>query len=249
MISGGSLPNTLQIFFVRLALKFRRLMPIGLILCKKITLKGPGGRINVWLRNLSDFEVFREVFIKKEYELATSVEVRTIIDVGGNVGYSAAFFFLQYPTAQIYTLEPVGESFQRLEEVCIQNERLHLLKIAISETNGSVKVYKGKSLASSSLMQRTPADTIEEVEGRTFSHFLEKENLKNVDLLKIDAEGAEEFILKDPSIKNVSIIVGEIHEDLIGKDASTVVSSLREWGFSAELKRETSKRVLLYARH
>ena len=247
-ISGNSLFNRFQIFFVRLALKFRFLMSAGLIICKKITLRGPGGKISVWLQNIYDFKVFREVFIKKEYEISINKEVHTVIDVGSNIGYSIAFFFLQYPLAQIYALEPIEESFQRLKEVCVQNKRLHPIKIALSKTDGVVKMYKGKSLASSSFIQRTETGTIEEVEGCTFSRFLKKEKLGNVDLLKVDAEGAEEFILKDSSIKNVSVIVGEIHEDLIGTEATDVVRFLKESGFSIELKRETSKRALLYAR-
>lgn len=222
---------------------------MALFLCQKITLKGPGGSISVWLESLSDFKVFREVFIKKEYAVANATEVHTVIDVGSNVGYSAAFFFLQYPAAHIYALEPVAEAFHRLKSACAQSDRLHPLKIALAHVNGPIQIHTGRELASSSLIERAGMTSVEEVEGVTLSQFLEKQKLQSVDLLKVDAEGAEEFILKDPSIRKASLIVGEIHEDLVGKDASTIVSYLHESGFSIELKRETSKRVLLYASH
>jgi FkbM family methyltransferase len=55
----------------------------------------------------SDFYVFYQIFGHREYRCLDSVEdARLIVDLGANVGYSAAYFLTRFPRATVICVEP-----------------------------------------------------------------------------------------------------------------------------------------------
>lgn len=65
----------------------------------------------------SDRDVLWQVFIQREYELVELSNPKTIIDLGANVGYSAAYFLTKYPSATILAVEPDPDSYA----ICCSN--------------------------------------------------------------------------------------------------------------------------------
>src|SRR5688572_2905418 len=71
--------------------------------------------------NSSDFAVFEQVIVKGEYfpivELVDKykLNIRSIVDAGGNVGCTTIFLKRYFPEAQILTIEPDAKNFESLE--------------------------------------------------------------------------------------------------------------------------------------
>ena len=58
-------------------------------------------------RGSSDLDVFGQIFSGDEYAAVSDLEgVRFVIDGGGNVGYSAAYFLSCYPAVTVASIEP-----------------------------------------------------------------------------------------------------------------------------------------------
>jgi hypothetical protein len=85
------------------------------------------GKVEVALRvpfcDSSDTEVFDQTFIKKEYmqvlkwfsSIYPEGKIGTIMDVGANIGCTALFLCIQFPTASIFCLEPEESNYTRLQ--------------------------------------------------------------------------------------------------------------------------------------
>jgi FkbM family methyltransferase len=177
----------------------------------------------------ADFEVLREVFLDREYELDLDWEPELILDVGSNIGAAIAFFRARYPAARIVGLEPDPRAFARLQANVGGFDGVTLLKVAAAATNGRRPFYPATSTWLSSLHR--PARTREEpieVETRTIDSLLGELGVDDVDLLKIDVEGAEAEILPGfAGLANVRAVVGEIHPDVV-RDPAALVRLLEE---------------------
>src|SRR5690554_2347811 len=68
----------------------------------------------------SDYNVFTQVFIDKEYEppisyfLKNNIELKTVIDAGANIGLTSAYIKNEFPNAKIVCIEPDNDNFELL---------------------------------------------------------------------------------------------------------------------------------------
>lgn len=213
----------------------RRLTKAVLFICSPLTLRGIGGKIKVQFENYRDLKTFREIFLEKQYKLniCEPRDIAVIVDIGSNVGYSAAYFFLSYPCAKIYTAEPVPETFERLEYVAKQDRRIIAEQVAIAGANGFTNMHCiDGATASSSIFSRVGETATIKVRTKTLREFLE--GVSEVDILKIDVEGAEQFILKDPAINKARYIIAEIHPDLMKSSIEDLLKYLQNFNIHME---------------
>lgn len=70
----------------------------------------------LWCRtNSSDLDVFRQIFVDREYKCIDDVaEASVIVDCGANVGYSSAYFLSRFPHAKVIAVEPDPGNFEVL---------------------------------------------------------------------------------------------------------------------------------------
>jgi FkbM family methyltransferase len=63
----------------------------------------------------SDLDVFRQIFIEREYSCLDGEEIDgLIIDCGANVGYSSAYLLERFPRAHLLAVEPDQGNFEML---------------------------------------------------------------------------------------------------------------------------------------
>src|SRR5258706_4287375 len=63
--------------------------------------------LKVRLRGSSDLEVFDQIYIFEEYSCLRNLkEPSLVLDLGANVGFSAAYFLNIFPKAHIVAVEP-----------------------------------------------------------------------------------------------------------------------------------------------
>jgi FkbM family methyltransferase len=196
----------------------------------RIRLRGRGKAFFFYPTDGSDVGVLREIFIKNEYAIS-GLNPQNILDIGSNVGVSVIFFKLVYPGANIYAFEPDPIVFGKLKRNTEQFTNIHLYNYAISDINGALDFYVyPESSMSSSLYRRSDKQKKIKVISKKLSDIVNEINLKKVDLLKFDVEGAEFAIFKDGfKHKYLKYLIGEVHEDISDKSIGDFLALFPEF--------------------
>ena len=195
------------------------------------TLPIPGGKILIPAQNIVGIMIsIYEVFIQKEYERYRDylpARGDTVVDVGAFIGLWTIHASRKVgERGRVIAFEPNPFVFSQLEENVSLNglKNVTLLRSALGDHVGQVEIYgeaKESSLASM-YRDRVELYVSEEkiaamtTEMTTIDILLEG-GVKAIDLLKIDAEGAELAILNgaSKSLESGSIrrAIVEVHQD------------------------------------
>jgi FkbM family methyltransferase len=143
---------------------------------------------------------------------------RTVLDIGANVGAFSLAAAINFPSARIVAVEPAPDTFAYLVGNVRRNgllDRIECLQAAAVGAADVRQAYvtvqpKDSVTTSTSLAPQGPQSLT--VPARRLSDLIA--GLKEVDLLKIDAEGAEYEILENTpaeALTPVSVIVLEYH--------------------------------------
>lgn len=154
-----------------------------------------------------------------------STPVRTVIDVGANIGQTAAYWTLRFPDAQVGAVEMMPENVARIaRQARLNGWRLDVLPVAASDITGDVKVRLSGANSRNRLEEIVEVSAVRDrLTGETamvpalpLSAIMDRLGFAEVDLMKIDIEGAEVNLLRDagnwaPRVRNVII---EIHDNV-----------------------------------
>lgn len=123
--------------------------------------------------------------------------VQTIFDVGANVGQSALKFRAAFPSARIFSFEPVSNTFDELiTNTSSSDEGITCHKIALGNEQGKKTIYLSDQSLTNSLVKPHQSSTHEEITISTIDTFSAEQQIARIDLLKIDAEGFDLEVLK-----------------------------------------------------
>jgi FkbM family methyltransferase len=148
--------------------------------------------------------VFRENY---EPELADLEKLlspgKTFIDVGANYGiYTLVASRLVGEAGRVIAFEPTAQSFAGLRKNIVLNGLMNVLMfpMALSDRAGTAWLYYGTDPVRNSL-GRDPCSEGggEEVATDSLDNVLRRATVEHVDVIKIDAEGAEELVLRGAS--------------------------------------------------
>jgi FkbM family methyltransferase len=172
---------------------------------------------HVYVRlNSSDINVFKQVFIEREYQLIEKIPERldVVVDAGANIGLTSIFIATRHTDARIYALEPESGNFELLQKNTAAFRQIHCIRGALWGRDESVQIISpdaqdwafrvgGRSSADSAL-----------VSGYRVGSLASTHDESRISLLKMDIEGAELDVLKDADgwIGMVDNIVIELHE-------------------------------------
>jgi FkbM family methyltransferase len=197
----------------------------------------------------SDLFVLREVFTHQVYAFPYEKyagPIRRIVDIGSNIGLAALYYNLRYPEAAVACVEPVPENVVLLHRNSSENGLgWHIEHAAVGADEGETTLYRSGWWASSSTNEAvaaargTSAHRPEaalarptmKVRTRTVGAVLAGLGWDQVDVLKMDIEGAEEAVLLrgDPGwLARVSVLVIDIHRKYV--DADSIVARLTAGG-------------------
>ena len=155
-----------------------------------------------------------------EYKLK-KIKIRTIFDVGANIGQTAIQCVKDFPGANIYSFEPISKTFQTLASNTKKYPSVICKNIAFGDKPGEVEINifddensELNSLVSSN-MNLSENSKKEIIKVETIDQFIAENNINEIDLLKIDTEGFEINVLnsakqtfKEDKVKLVFIEVG-----------------------------------------
>lgn len=157
-----------------------------------------------------DAEIFTQMFIYQQYDFNAEGRINTIIDLGANNGMSAIFFSKKYPDAIVYALEPDNSNFEILLKNTAHLKNVVPLKLAIWKKDGWVSLDSGDSWTVKVDMEN--GKNI--VESITMDTLISRYNIKQIDLLKVDIEGAEKELFENSFsfLSNTKNLAIELHD-------------------------------------
>jgi len=153
--------------------------------------------------------LYRKTYNKLNYDMKTNGEyflldklsktsVRTVIDVGANKGEYTEACLRKFSSATIHSFEIAPPTYQKLKSN-VSSERVKLNNFGLSNVKGSFSFnYNPKDDGSSSLID---ADNIGhgdwhkiQLDVITGDEYCNRNQIKTIDLLKVDVEGAEHLV-------------------------------------------------------
>jgi len=195
-----------------------KMVVVGLVAPLRDKLVGPRdarlriryGRLEVPWRvgPSSDFDVLNEVLVLNVYAAVLPAKNPTmILDLGSHMGASVLFWRERFPGSRIVAVEPDPVTFRRLGRNVGGLPAVELRNLAVCHEDGPAKFVPARQAWVSSLSGVGKTVT---VDGRSFRSLIAE--IGEVDLLKVDIEGAERYILDDWALQRVRSIIGEYHD-------------------------------------
>ena len=162
-------------------------------------------RVRSLLRKL-DLDLYKSSGIpfgfRWEYDLSYLLGNRDsqllFIDVGANIGQTALRMKKSFPGARIYSFEPVQETFDKLRQNTAHLPGIECVNSALSDAPGEAMMTtdrNGKNTLASEVISSRRA----KVRLDTLDNFCAEREIEHIDLLKIDTEGHETFVLAGAS--------------------------------------------------
>ena len=148
------------------------------------------GRGNMNPNNNGEYKLLKNIF--------AGVENPIFIDVGANEGDHSIFFLKSIITKnyKLYLFEPNIKLFEKLK-IKFKNKAV-IINSAVGEKIQDIEFYTKSDLkdtGSSSIIPHYYLDKVEKVKMITLDFFVKKNNIEQIDFIKIDVEGYEEKIL------------------------------------------------------
>lgn len=197
---------------------------------------GPRGSVTVTIRFASsDLASFREVFWGLAYPAMLS-EASTFVDIGANTGMAACFFCTQYDLDRILVVEanPFLTKTLRANMNGLP-AKVSIEMVAVADADGVMDFTVHYNHRHSGF--GIEDGIVRQVTTRTLRTLLDEQALTEVDILKMDVEGAEHRVLAhDPAIlSRVRCLLMETHQGRAERDQ--LAQLVEAQGFSVNVDR------------
>lgn len=212
------------------------------------------------------FWTFREIFVIGEYHVEVDKTNPVFIDCGGNIGITTLYFKFLYPQAKVLTFEAEPHNAQILESNLKQSNvsDVTVVNKAVGARHDTLTFFGGNRAGTlfeefnedkkESQLKKGREDILNKVEVAMvpLSEYIDTD----IDVLKIDIEGAEGDVIdelnKKGLLKKVQHIAIEYHRFSFEKNRlSDIISSLEDNHFNIAFDSEykTSKEWLAKKNH
>lgn len=189
---------------------------------QKLVTSRVGGNVRL-LRRAGTFDrfVIFETWTLHEYDIKgfkiSSKDI--VVDIGAQIGTFAVYAAKKVKRGRVFAYEPFLENYK----ILLKNKKLNKLKnlkafnLAVSDSKGKVSFYTSKLNSAAPSLIKFQDDHLkikEKVSAVSLNDVFTKNKLKQIDFLKIDAEGSEyKIILGSPKsvLAKIKKIVMEYH--------------------------------------
>lgn len=157
---------------------------------------------------------------KAEYYVPPGLKPKTILDIGSNIGASILYFHERFPGATIFGFEPHPDTFRVLQKNVEALAGVAVFNYGLGATNQRItaradQVNFGAFNTRGEFKDRGYPESPVECEIRRLDDVLRELGIAQVDLIKVDCEGAEADVfstLPDEVLNRCQWIVGEFHD-------------------------------------
>ena len=198
----------------------------------------------VYLNDSTDLGTFLEVFLQDEYKIFQPIKnVKIIIDLGANCGYTSIYFSHIFPEAKIIAVEADPTNVKKIKKnIESFNEQIIIEPSAVALQSGTLDFYLNwKTSISGSTIKRD--DGAEKITVPAISFTDLEKKYGAFDIVKFDIEGGEWEVV-DSSVlsQEPKIFIGEYHEDIVGKKIDYFLIRFRDYSVT---KKKISKNRFL----
>lgn len=186
-----------------------------------------------------------EIYLRRTYETyfkATKSSRIVIFDIGANMGVFALKTAKKIrDKGVVVAIEPYSYNYKRLQENVHLNRlsNIIVLGIALGEVNGTIPLWLPPSNEENTGLASTKfeiSNNFIQVPVKTLAYVMKELNVQSIDLVKLDAEGAELAILKGlggnlRKIRNLVIAAEHFPEE-----ANELSNYLGSRGFKVQVK-------------
>lgn len=140
-----------------------------------------------------------------------------IVDVGAHIGQSVKKYLKTFKNCTVHSFEPVNDTYKVLKKSFLNNNSVILNKKAISSEQGEIEMHITGNLSSGNspiMPNSAQAFSIDKVPATSLDNYFNENNLKKINILKIDTQGYEReclegarFLLKNSLIDLIKIEV------------------------------------------
>ena len=193
----------------------------------------------LWARaGTSDVETFEEVFLMRQYDLPfADFEPANILDLGANIGYASVYFAARWPQARIMAVEPATSNLDLLDKNTRPWNQITCLQAAVWSHPSWVQVANPKDAPNAFRMSESHDSKKENIPAYTISQLIDRQGCRDLDLLKMDVEGAEAEIFQNGTawLDRVKVLVIELHDRLVPGCAQALYRALQGYRFQQEI--------------
>jgi len=180
----------------------------------------------------------------REFPMAPEA-VRTVLDIGANIGVTALYFSQIFPNAQIYSFEPAPDNFPILKKNVANCSRIRAFNFALGAKDATLELFASDDPTNFGGYSLHPAgsDTSKKISipVREVATVLKEIAVDSVDVIKVDTEGAEWDILTaipESVLRSAKYVTGELH----GNKDFALLEYLSRW-FNVAARKKLSSRL------
>ena len=138
----------------------------------------------------------------------TEVDIRTVFDIGANIGQSARFYRQMFPDARIYSFEPLPAAYSQLYRWSLgQNGKVQALNVALGDRTGPMKMKEHVDYSPSSsflestnlshaVFPQTSRQQDTQVEMFRLDDIAKDLKIESEILVKMDVQGYEDRLIR-----------------------------------------------------
>lgn len=149
------------------------------------------------------------------------LDIRTIVDIGANIGVYAREMRQRFPDAQIFAFEPLSDCYRAIEKRFEGDAKFKGWNVALGEKDEETTIKRSSFHPSSSLLPmsdlhrklypKSGGSISEIIQVRRLDDILRAENLEKNILIKMDVQGFEDRVMRggEETIRNAAALVIE----------------------------------------
>jgi FkbM family methyltransferase len=181
-----------------------------------------------------DFDTFRQVFFLQQYNIPINFNPSVIIDGGANIGLAALYFNWRFPDAKILTYEVEPSNFEQLKNIINHN-------CAIWNKDTYIEIRDEGNGEDSYMVIETQTKSSAQVKAISIDSIMQANGLKEIDILKLDIEGAEKEVFEigyENWLPKTRLIIVEVHDNMKQGCSKALFTTMAKYNFSLSLKDE-----------
>lgn len=196
----------------------------------------------IYLRpNTSDIFAFYQILFNQEYNIKLDFEPKVIIDLGANIGLSTVFFLNKYPDCKIFAVEPEKSNYHLLENNLKNYNNCKIYNYGIWD-KPAILTIKDNNLGNWGFsVEETEIADENTIKAITLDEIIKQNNIQQIDILKIDIEGAEIELFKNNYehwLKITKVIIIELHDWMRKGCAKQFFTTITKYDFDFAIKGE-----------
>jgi len=181
----------------------------------------------------SDPYIFDQVFVEQQYRFPDKFkgEVKWIIDAGANIGMASVYFSNRFPGAKIFSIEPDAGNFNLLQKNTSGYPNITCIQAALWDKEEMLDIGNKTQLSAGYIVEHTKKNN--GIPGITIQGILNKYEMNEVNIVKIDIEGAEERVFSSSTewINQSECIIVELHDQLRAGASKAYFKSMAQFNW------------------